>query len=151
MIKAIIFDITGVIFPYQPWAGERPRREELLEVKKLVADIYNKEKMSKEYLKEKIFSFNRPKEELDAIYNSLAIIDDNLYELIKELSIKKGPDVLEGVMARQIDKNHFLYLNISGEPKEIQMKGNSKSILFNKDYNGNFTIAPYEPEFIELK
>jgi beta-galactosidase len=75
------------------------------------------------------------------------LIDD----LIKELSIKKGPDVTDGVMARQIDENHFLYLNMSGEPKEIQMKGNSRSILFDKDYTGNFTIAPYEPEFIELK
>ncbi len=57
----------------------------------------------------------------------------------------------EGVMARQIDNNHFLYLNISDEPKEIQMKGNSRSILFDKDYTGNFTIAPYEPEFVEVK
>lgn len=72
-----------------------------------------------------------------------------LDDLISELSIKKGPDVPDGVIARQIDKNHFLYLNISGEPKEIKMKGNSRSILFDKDYNGNFTIAPYEPEFIE--
>jgi beta-galactosidase len=31
------------------------------------------------------------------------------------------------------------------------MKGNSRSILFDKDYTGNFRIAPYEPEFIEEK
>ena len=72
-------------------------------------------------------------------------------ELIAELGIKKGPDVPSGVMARQIDKTHCLYLNVSGEPKEIQMKGKSRSILFDKDYAGNFTIAPYEPEFIEIK
>jgi beta-galactosidase len=71
-------------------------------------------------------------------------------ELIDELNIKKGPDVPTGVMARQIDKNHFLYLNVSGNLKEIPMKGNSRSILFDKDYNGNFTIAPYEPEFVEI-
>jgi beta-galactosidase len=75
------------------------------------------------------------------------LIDD----LIKELSIKKGPDVPEGIMARQIDKNHFLYLNVSNLPKEIKMKGNSKSILFNKEYTGNIIVAPYEPDFIELK
>ncbi len=56
-----------------------------------------------------------------------------------------------GVMARQIDKNHFLYLNVSGEPKEIQIKEKSRSILFDKDYSDDFTIAPYEPEFIEIK
>ncbi|HVO75018.1 MAG TPA: beta-galactosidase trimerization domain-containing protein, partial [Ignavibacteriaceae bacterium] len=81
----------------------------------------------------------------------IEILNPLIDDLILELSIKKGPDVPEGVMARQIDKNHFLYLNISGEPKEIQMKGKSRSILFDKDYNGNFTIFPYEPEFIEIK
>ncbi len=75
------------------------------------------------------------------------VVDD----LIKELGISKGPDVPSGVMARQIDKNHFLYLNVSGDPKEISMKGNSRSILFDKDYTGHFTIPPYEPEFIEIK
>jgi beta-galactosidase len=71
--------------------------------------------------------------------------------LIGELGIKKGPAVPEGVMARQIDKNHYLYLNTSGEPKEIIMKGKSRSILFDRDYSSSFTLAPYEPEFIEIK
>jgi beta-galactosidase len=79
------------------------------------------------------------------------VLSPLLDELIRELSIKSGPNVPTGVMARQIDKTHFLYLNVSGEPQEIQMKDNSRSILFEKDYNGNFTIAPYEPEFIEIK
>jgi len=79
------------------------------------------------------------------------VLSPLLDELISELSIKKGPDVPEGVMARQIDKNHVLYLNVSGVPKEIRMTRNSKSILFDKDYNGNFNVAPYEPEFIEIK
>ena len=57
----------------------------------------------------------------------------------------------EGVMSRQIDKKHILYLNVSDKSKEIQMKGNSRSILFDKEYKDNFTIAPYEPEFIEVK
>lgn len=72
-------------------------------------------------------------------------------ELITELGIKRGPEAPSGVMARQIDKNHFLYLNTTGEPKEIPLKGNARSILFDKEYKGNFTIAPYEPEFIEVK
>lgn len=90
-----------------------------------------------------------------AIYVGLpvknGVLDALVDDLINELSIKKGPDVPAGVMARQIDKNHFLYLNISGEPKEIQMNGKSRSILFDKDYSGNITIAPYEPEFLEIK
>jgi beta-galactosidase len=79
------------------------------------------------------------------------VLGDLLDDVIDELGIKKGPEVPSGVMARQIDQTHYLYLNVSGEPKEIQMKKNSQSILFNKDYSGNFTIAPYEPEFIEIK
>jgi beta-galactosidase len=79
------------------------------------------------------------------------VLSPLLDDLISELSIKKGPDVPEDVMAKQIDKTHFLYLNLSGEPKTIQMRGNSRSILFDKGYIGNFTIAPYEPEFIELQ
>jgi len=74
-----------------------------------------------------------------------SVVDD----LIAELGIKKGPNVPSGVMARQIDKTHFLFLNVSGETQEIQMKGNSRSILFDRDYKGSFTIPPYEPEFIE--
>lgn len=79
------------------------------------------------------------------------VLDALVDELIAELGIKKGPEVPTGVMARQIDKNHFLYLNVSGQPKTIQVKGNSRSLLFDKDYLGNFTLAPYEPEFIEIK
>jgi beta-galactosidase len=79
------------------------------------------------------------------------VLGSLLDDLIVELGIKKGPDVPSGIMARQIDNHHFLYLNVSGEPKEIQVKGSSRSILFDKEYTGNFTIAPYEPEFIELK
>jgi beta-galactosidase len=89
-----------------------------------------------------------------AIYVGLPagnILEPLLDDLIRDLSIRKGPDVPEGVMARLIDKNHFLYLNTTGEPKEIQMKANSRSILFDRDYSGNFMVEPYEPEFIEIK
>ena len=79
------------------------------------------------------------------------ILNPALDDLISELSIRKGPEVPNGVMVRQIDKNHFLYLNVTGEPKEIPVKGKSRSILFDKEYAGNFTIAAFEPEFIEIK
>jgi len=90
-----------------------------------------------------------------AIYVGLpadgSILNPLLDELIDQLKIKKGPEVPSGVMARRIDKNHLLYLNISGESKEIPLKGKAKSILFDKNYEGNFKIGPYEPEFIEIK
>lgn len=76
-----------------------------------------------------------------------SVVDD----LVADLSLKKGPVVPAGVMARQIDENHLLYLNITGEPKEIPLKKKARSLLYEKDYNGSFTIAPYEPEFIEIR
>ena len=72
-------------------------------------------------------------------------------DLINELTIKKGPNVPVGVMARQIDSQHILYLNVSGDAKEIQMNKKTHSLLSDKDHTGFFTIAPYEPEFIEIK
>lgn len=79
------------------------------------------------------------------------VLNPLIDELIVDLVIKKGPEVPAGIMARQIDKNHYLFLNVTGEPKEIPLKAKSKSILFDKDYSGNFTLAPYEPEFVETK
>jgi beta-galactosidase len=79
------------------------------------------------------------------------VLSPLLDDLIGELSIKKGPDVPEGIMARQIDGKHFLYLNISNEYKEIRMSTPSRSIIFDKKYNGNFTMAPFEPDFIEVE
>ncbi|MBN1185216.1 MAG: beta-galactosidase [Bacteroidales bacterium] len=78
------------------------------------------------------------------------VIGGVLDDLINELGIKKGLDVPSGIMARQIDDKHYLYLNVSDEPKEIKMNSQSRSILFDKNYKGNFIIAPYEPEFIEI-
>ena len=90
-----------------------------------------------------------------AIYVGLPVkaevLDSLIDEIIEKQGIEKGPNVPSGVMARQIDKKHFLYLNVSGDPKEIQMKENSRSLLFNKANRGNFIIAPYEPEFIEIE
>jgi beta-galactosidase len=74
-----------------------------------------------------------------------------LTELIEEAILFKSPDMLFGDFARQIDKNHYLYLSVSNGPKEIKIIGKSRSILFDKDYSGNFPIAPFGSEFIDIK
>jgi beta-galactosidase len=79
------------------------------------------------------------------------ILSPLLDDLISELAIKKGPAVPDSVMARQIDKNHILYLNISNKPRKIELKGRLRSLLFDKDYTNEFTIEPFEPDFIEVK
>jgi beta-galactosidase len=78
------------------------------------------------------------------------ILSPLLDDLIEDLSLKKGPDAPAGVMARQIDEKHVLYLNCTGEPKEIRMKAPSRSLLFDRTLPTQFVIPPYEPEFIEI-
>ncbi|HLP15665.1 MAG TPA: beta-galactosidase [Bacteroidota bacterium] len=72
-----------------------------------------------------------------------------LDDIVRELALTKGPMVPDGVMARQIDSHHVLYLNVSGEAKRIELAGSSRSVLFDRDYQNGFTLAPFEPEFIE--
>ena len=89
-----------------------------------------------------------------AIYVGLpadaSVLNPLVDNLIDQLGIKKGPDVPLGVMARQIDKDHYLYLNVTGEPKSVKQEHKSKSILYDKEYAGDITISPYEPEFIQI-
>lgn len=78
------------------------------------------------------------------------VIGPLLDELIAELGIKKGPEVPVGVMARQLDENHVLYLNVSDTPQVITISGKAKSVLFDKSYSGSMVLAPFEPECIKL-
>jgi beta-galactosidase len=71
-------------------------------------------------------------------------------ELIGKLAINTGPATPKGVAARYIDSKHILYLNLSTEPKVIQLPGQVRSILRDRDYTGQFTLQPFEPEFIEI-
>ena len=72
-------------------------------------------------------------------------------DLVRGLSLKTGPDVPSGVMARQIDATHLLYLNLDGSAKHIALKGKSRSILNDRDYADAFTLGAYEPEFVETR
>ena len=82
---------------------------------------------------------------------NVAVLNPLFEELINDLSIKKSPDVPDGVMARFIDDKHILYLNTTNEPKEIILKGKLKSLLFDKNYTDSFLIPANEPELIELQ
>jgi beta-galactosidase len=79
------------------------------------------------------------------------LLDPVLGELIDRLAIKTGPHVPSGVMARQINDSHFLYLNLDGTAKHVDLKGRSRSILRGLDYEDGFELGPYEPEFVETR
>lgn len=69
--------------------------------------------------------------------------------LIDELGITPGPEVPEGVMARDIDENHSLYLNTKDKLQIIRISGKVKGILTGRDYKDEVHLAPFEAEFIE--
>jgi beta-galactosidase len=77
------------------------------------------------------------------------VLEPIVSDLISRLGINTGPIVPEGVMARQIDATHLLYLNLDGTPKRIELRGRSRSILYDRHYENAFTIDPYQPEFVE--
>jgi len=88
-----------------------------------------------------------------AIYIGLpaekALLDPVIDELVNTLAITKGPKVPTGVLARQIDTKHILYLNTGRNPAEISLKGSCKGILSGKRFVDSFTLQPEEPELIE--
>jgi beta-galactosidase len=69
--------------------------------------------------------------------------------LVDRLAIDRGPAVPPGVMARQIDARHILYLNLDGLPKTVRPGARSRSILKDREYGDSFELDPYEPDFIE--
>jgi beta-galactosidase len=78
------------------------------------------------------------------------LLEAVLGDLVGELGIKTGPPVPAGVMARQIDAKHFLYLNLDGTAKQIDVRGPSKSILYDREYHDSFQLSPYEADFVEM-
>lgn len=82
---------------------------------------------------------------------SSTILEPVVDELIEKLSIKKGPEVPDGIMARKIDDNHLLMLNLTNKAQKVNIGGEAYSILRERKYNGNIEIGPQEPEFVELK
>ena len=78
------------------------------------------------------------------------LLEPVLSDLFGELHIKLGPMVPAGVMARQIGARQFLYLNLDGNPKRIEVKGASRSILYDREYRDGFILDPFEPDFVEV-
>jgi beta-galactosidase len=78
------------------------------------------------------------------------VLEPLIADLLKTMSVNKGPETPNNVMARYINNKHILYINLSGENKQIVIKGSAKSILNGNSYNNTFTLKPFEPEFIEL-
>lgn len=79
------------------------------------------------------------------------IMNDLMDSLIPEIGLKPGPDVPQGVMARDIDDKHSLYLNPTDKEQVIRISGKAKGILTGKTYKDEVIIPPFEVEFIEKR
>ena len=74
-----------------------------------------------------------------------------LEDLLAELSIPEGPETPLGVMARDIDGKHILYLNPTSTPQTISLPGKAKGILSGKAYENQLFLPPHEPELVEIQ
>lgn len=78
------------------------------------------------------------------------VLDAVLEPELERLSVRRGPLVPAGVMARDIDARHTLYLNLDGARKSIEVTGGATSILRDRHYQGGFVLEPFDAEFIQL-
>ena len=74
-----------------------------------------------------------------------------LEELLTELAIQRGPEVPRGVMARNIDNTHTLYLNLNVTSQTIALRGKAQGILSGDSYENALVLPPYEPELVEFE
>jgi len=79
-----------------------------------------------------------------------AVLEAEPSRLIRELDLRYRPQVPDGVLARQTDAKHILYLNLEGTPKQMTLAGTSHSLLSNQDRRDSFVLNPFESDFVEL-
>ncbi len=79
------------------------------------------------------------------------IMGDLLDALGTQLDISKGPDVPYGVMARDIDDTHSLYLNTTEEEQVIRIGGKAEGLISGKKFKDEFVLSPFEAEFVKKR
>jgi beta-galactosidase len=70
---------------------------------------------------------------------------------IDDAKVGRGPDVPAGVMARNIDPKHVLYVNLDNSEKTIHVFRHGKSLLHDQSVSDTFRLPAHEPEFIEFE
>lgn len=62
--------------------------------------------------------------------------------------IQAGPSTPEGVYARSVD-GRTLYVNTTGEPKEVAIESSKRGILTNRVYEGSVVLGPFEADLTQ--
>jgi beta-galactosidase len=68
-------------------------------------------------------------------------------QLYGSLGIRPGPKTPDGVFARAVD-GRTLYVNSTGEPKEIAIEGAMRGLLSGKQWAGSLTLQPLGVELL---
>lgn len=89
-----------------------------------------------------------------AIYLALPARHTLMNWVISEELVRRGIrpsiDAPRGVIARRTDPRHALFVNLSGEPQTIALPGEARSVLSEQELGAEFSLAPYDAEFIEF-
>jgi beta-galactosidase len=127
---------------------EAPRFDEIhLRGAKVVASIVG---LDRDYPVATVNEFGKGRAIYVGIPARRAVFDVILDTELDRQSIRPALDVPPGVLARVIDETHLLYLNLDGENKAITVPGPARSILHNCEYSSDFTLSPFDADFIEL-
>jgi beta-galactosidase len=71
-----------------------------------------------------------------------------LYRLVySSLGIAPGPKTPDGVHARVVD-GRTLYVNSTGEPKEVPVEGTMTGMLSGKKWSGSLKLGPFDVELL---
>lgn len=83
-----------------------------------------------------------------ATESNASAIGPVLSHIYSMAGIQTGPETPEGVYARVVDRR-TLYVNTTGERKEIPIEGRKRGIISNREYEGTITLEPQEADLIE--
>ena len=69
-------------------------------------------------------------------------------KVLRLAGVQSGPATPEGVYARVVE-GRTLYVNTTGEQKEISVDGSKRGILTNRLYNGSVILGPLEADLVQ--
>jgi beta-galactosidase len=77
--------------------------------------------------------------------SAIGLVLSHIYSIV---GVHPGPETPEGVYARVVD-GRTLYVNTTGEKKQISIEGSKRGIISNREYSGTIELEPQEADLIE--
>ena len=83
-----------------------------------------------------------------AVPAQMSVLAPLVRDLYTQLSIEKGPGTPSGVYARAVE-GRTLYVNTTGEQKEIPIQGSRRGIISGATYQNTIHLKPYDADLVE--